>query len=618
MRYTTFAAASLLAVGCRTVSTDVHQRPASTVNEQTRASAAAPAAAVASAPAPPAEAPEAPLAWGTRPAKDGPLHPVVDGMCVHGEIWPLGRGALYTYGNGTGSWSRGGRATIARFVDDGLELGAETYAKPDAEAREQLAPMGVAGTWPAPLLLYSSDQGNGRMRDYPSIWSHDSAGWHLLASHRENGMPGYTAPVLFGGNAVAARQEYTPTADWIATTIKSWPLDAAARPVAGLASLARPGLDVFRLVANDTAIFAIGSSKDADAYRPTLRWLEDGKVTEVPLPEGQVRVLGTRPDLVLAVDGARIFRLEGKKLLPTPLKLPSGATIASGALAPNGDVWLLTTKKQVLVVRRASPPSTADVVEETVLPAPSSPRPREAVQHWPTSGALLAGVEVGDPYAVGDGGALFHFDAGTWREVPLPTPPFATSGRYQAQAVLVPAKGDVYVNAGYAEKGIGWTTPERYRAVLRNKRPREVLRCNEPMANWGSGIGFMSFPPIADDSCDTPFVILLRVGYYLTSKEPAHPFDRKTDYPSVRSTIKELPALGKEVELVELVAGEQRYLGARVPSVAAGRELARAYGRKTVGPVETRPEVVCGRPKEERTIRVEVATGKVVTPLRGE
>ena len=597
--------------GCKTVSNEVRERPAATA-------AVSESVARTAAPIPDASAPavtEAPLAWGTRPGTKGPLYPVVDGMCVHGEIWPTQGSALYTYGNGTGPWSRGRLATLARIVDDGLDTTVSDNT--NAGAWQELAPMGVVGTWPAPLLMYSSDQGNGRMRDWPTLWMHGDRGWSVLASHREREAPGYSRPVLFGGHAVASCDQYKDGDTVSISTLKSWPLVKDAPAILGLALLGRARFIVRELVANDTSLFAVGSAETGEGAtydaKSALRILTGGKVSEVRLPAGDLRVLGTRPTLVLSLGQTQLIRLDdGKPTTLTP-KLAAGARIESGGVSPGGDIWLMTSKKTVLVVK-----AKTETFDESRLPAPSAPGAKEAVQHWPTSGGLLAGVDVDDPYAVGEGGSLFHHVAGAWQEVELPPPPFATTGKYQAQAIVVPAKGELYVNAGYAEKGVGWKTVERYRAVLRNKRPKEVLRCNEPASgvDYSSGAGFMSFPPIATDACTTPFVILLRIGWGVTTKDAVYPYDRKSDYPSIREAIKGMPSLGAAVDLVEVESGDQRYVGARVPSVAAGRELAEAVVKKKItGYIETRPEIVCGQPKEARVLHVDVATGKLANPV---
>lgn len=604
--------AVLALAACKSVTSDGRDRPPTAPSESPTPIASAPGAPGDAGAAPPVV--DAPLAWGTRPAAKGPLFAVVDGMCVHGEIWPTVGSALYTYGNGTGPWTRGSDTTLARFVDDGLDLSEGVTKTTNAEAWSTVAPFGVQGTWPA-VVLFSSDQGNGRMRDWPSIWLHGDGGWKLVASHREAGEPDYLAPALFQRHVVTARRTFS-SYDVMSkvVTFKAVPLEGSAPPIANLPALGRAGFFPHRLVANDTTLFALGAVEQGQDSKPALRILADGKAREVTLPEGEVTVLSARPSLVLQIERGRIVRLDGDKLVAVDVKLPPKQTILSASVAANGDVWVLPSGRSSVLVARAG-----GGLDELAIPAAAAPRPKEAVQHWPMSGAALAGVDVDDPYVIGEGGSLHHFVEGRWREVELPDPPFAATGRYQAQAVVVPSKGDVYVNAGYAEKGVAWKTVERYRAVLRSKRPKEVLRCNEPWggSNAASGRGFMSFPPLADESCATPFVVLLRTAYALGSSYPVYVYDRATDYPSVRAAIKATPSLGASVDLVELVSGTQRYLGARVPTVAAGRELALAVAKKVSSVAETRPEIVCGAPKEERVLHVDVATGKIATPIEG-
>lgn len=590
------------AFACKSVATDSRDPAHAAASDAPKAVASA-ATSTPDAAAEPVRL--APLAWGTRPAENGPLYPVVDGMCIHGEIWPTKSSALYTYGNGTGAWTRGSSATVARLVDDGLE-NVEAVTGKNAEAWGELAPIQVEGAWPGPMLVYSYDGGGGRMRDWPSIWTRSAEGFKLVASHREAKAPYYAQPTLFRGNIVTARREETNDG-FSPSVFKAFPFAEGAAAVANLPSLGRAKFVPQQIASNDTTIFAAGVVEES-GYTPVLRMLSEGTVKEVPLPEG-VRIVGTRPSLLLAVDGSRLLRLSADQRKVVPVKLPSTKMIGVEQDS-KGDIWVLPeSRKSVLVVR------ADDKVDELVIPPPASPRPPEAVMHWPTSGRALAGVDVDEPYVIGEAGALYRLDSGKWVEIPLPKPPFAASGKYQAQALVVPAKGDLYVNAGYAEKGVGWKTPERYRAVLRTRRPKEVLRCNEPQggSSSGSGRGFMSFPPIAEDACATPFAVLLRLAYGVNDQDATYIYDRKSDYPTVREAIKATPSLGASVDLVELVSGNQRFLGARVPNVAAGRELAATVAKRIVGYAETRPEIVCGTPKEERVIHVDVATGKVGT-----
>ncbi len=596
----------------------------------TTSATAQPSAVASIAPEPPREAP---LAWGTRPPQTGPFYPVVDGMCIHAEVWKIDNGALFTYGNGTGPWSRGTSTTYARFVDGGIDSDPAIGKEGPSAKKDVLAnatPLAFFGSWPDAIAYYSNDSGGGRMREYPTVWMHGSEGWNPIASHTEPTEPYYTKPVFFRGSIVYARIPYDdnePSSTGVLFYAKPLTKDAPALP--NIASLLRPGLAQRTIAASEDAIYFVGV--DVKKYTVgALRIYADGKTREIPMQAEQVGVIGTKPSLTMLIDEKKIVRLTDDKLVPVDTKSLGNAAIAAASVAPNGDIWVLTKNDKLFVVRDGK-------TDEMALPEPKTPAPKEAVQHWPATGSLLAGVEVDDVWVSARGGILYHLVSGNFEIVDLPKPPFSTSGRYLAQAIVVAKKGDVYVNAGYAEKGVGWKSAERYRAILRTTRPTEVLRCNEPFGGWnsGSGSGFMSFPPIADETCKTPFVVLLRTGYG-SGKDASRIYEAKHDFSQVREAIKETPSLtssplpaeardaapegegAKRIALVELQSGKQRYLGAKVPSVAAGRDLALAVVKrvKTIANggsiAEVRPEIVCGEPKPERTINVDATTGKVI------
>lgn len=542
---------------------------------------------------------EPPLAWGTRPPKEGPLFPVVDGMCMRGEVWPVGTSALFSMGRGT----------MGRFVDSGLDVSDDVTRSSDPkQAFERPDITRVTGTWPGPLLVYGRDRAGGRMRSYDSTWLHEANGWSLVGSYREKDEPSYAEPLLHHGWIITARTAPKGKSNddaWTPHLVVAYPAEKNATPIPGIAQLARAKFFLHSFVATEGTIYAFGANEEGRQPR-AIRALKDGKVSEIALPDEHPIVIGTTGNTVYFVAGEynarrRLYRLDEGKLATVPLKLATGVTLQGGHVAPSGDVWLLTSKNVVMVLH-------GDEVTETALPAPATPRPKEKVVINATSGAPLVGVDVGDPYAIGEGGSVFHFASGTWQEVPLPAPPFATTGKYKAQSLYMPAKGDLYVNAAYVEKGEGWKGPLGYRAILRTKRPTEVLRCNEPLDEiTGYSEGVMSFAPIADESCTTPIAVLVRLAF-----QGQEIFDRKSDHPTVRAAIKATPSLGTSVDLVEFTSGTQRYLGAKVPSVAAGKELARAAVGKVKSEFHTtHPEIVCGTPKEERVLHIDVATGNV-------
>ena len=237
----------LLALGaCKTVATDGR-----TVAVPDAAVKAVASAVVDAAP------PEAPLAWGTRPPKDGPLYPVVDGPCSRGEVWPVGTSALFTSGGPMG-----------RFDDDGLVVGGEVIAASDPKHPfSEPDVTHVIGTWPSPLVIYGEEHGMGRMRSYDSTWYRDANGWALLGSYREKGEPTYTRPILYRGWIVTARSAPGPGLDEAYTPhlMVAYPAEKGASPIPGLMQLGRSKLHLHDFAASDTTLYAFGWSGGASS-----------------------------------------------------------------------------------------------------------------------------------------------------------------------------------------------------------------------------------------------------------------------------------------------------------------------------------------------------------------
>ncbi len=547
------------------------------------------------APSPVAE-PEKPLAWGTRPNVKGPLFPVIDGVCQYAEVFPVGDRALVSFGHGN--------TTIAKLEDDGLVLDPKLEKAIDAKAQGALtwsSPWEVRGAWPS-LILYSNK--STRLRANESLWKLGEEGWTSLERYDDTDEPFVTNPVIFKGWLVSGRASWTENGTKLVQLVRSWPLEKDAPAIKGLSSLIRGGFIANRIDATADSLYAFGEDRGGGALTGDLvRILTDGKVAEARGPISEVKTRNHRSNNVLLQTAAdSVVRWEGAKPTKLPFKLGPGIKITGSALAPNGDVWIVTSKATIQIFHDGA-------VTETALPKPAKPNPPEQVASWPISGDGLAGVDLDDPWAIGQNGALFHLENAEWKEVELPAPPFATTGRYQAQAILENAKGDLYVNAGYSEKAPDWKTGERYRAILRQKRPKEVFRCNEPIpGDYSSkaGPGFSSSPPIADDSCTTPFAILLRLG-------TGFQYGAAEKFPGLRKVIKETPSLGTSVDIVTFTWNGQKFAGVAAPNVAAAKELAIATAKKVKAEFfETRPEVVCGTPpKIEKTVTVDVATGNV-------
>lgn len=520
---------------------------------------AAPANVADAAPPP---APDEPLTWGTRPSEKGPFFPVVDGICG-GSIAALEGKTIFA-----------GDSGFARFEDEGLvpdpsyEKAAEK-SKREAWGSTQFTQ--VSGTWPR-LVLFSEDRGGGRMRSYESIWVHEDAGWSYFGSSDEKDQPSYTSPLEFQDWLVTWRRAIDPKAEAEVPSgtalMQAWPMKKDAPPIPGLAALARRKFTVSNLAVAGHSLYAFGydEGKGFDST-PVVRVLKDGKVTEGSNPARFQALVGTKDDslFVLGNDGV-IRRHDGAKATALPFKTKGGASIVGAGIAPNGEVWALTSKSEVLVLRDGT-------VSATPLPAPAVKWPVSNGQHGPENN-LLAGVEYDDPYAIGETGSLYHLERGEWHEVTLPDPPFASTGKYHARRVVIPAKGDVYVVTSYYEKGIGWKTPEMYRGVLRNRRPRETLRCNEAGSRMRLDIqpighGFSSAPPVANETCTTPLVILMRMG---TKEQPSFLYDK--GFPALRAAIKETPGLGATAEILELPWTGVQVVAMKAPDMATAKTLA--------------------------------------------
>lgn len=583
---------AIVLLGCGSAATP-SQAPQPTVSASAVASAAPARDAGAPAPAPAVEEPA--LAWGTRPNREGPLFPIIDGMCIHAEAWTIDNAAFVTWGNPTEpNFSAGGSVNFYRLTDDGLDTDVIKSVDPKHRFGGYMSPKAIAGRWPGPLVLFDNG-GPTRLGDgTATVWSHDDAGWKQVASHEDLkrtdvANPTYEAATLFKGHTVYARLDYKTQ------VFGPYPVHFKADPpLEGLSALDHESDGDVRLAATDDALYSLVVANNA----ATIREWKDGKARNIPLPSSfklayhEPHVALTKPLVLSNTSSIAIYR-DGKVQVVEP-KLAPSMKLTTVSAAPNGDLWLAeTTHSTIFVVH---PDGSTD---PKPIPSPAVKRPNDLnSQHAAMNGGGIAGVEFDDPYAVGDAGTLFHLENGTWNPVPLPPAPWSTN-TYRVESILMAAKGDLLVNAAYGVKEAGWTIGERNRAILRTKRPKEVLRCNEPRPDKGGydgGVGLMSFPPFADDSCKTPFVVILRTTYKVHDKEPYVAMDPKSQFPSVR-------AVAPDLELVELTSGDQRYLGASVPTVAAGRDLLANLKKKVVIAPGLKPELVCGTPSDSSISR---------------
>lgn len=186
------------------------------------------------------------------------------------------------------------------------------------------------------------------------------------------------------------------------------------------------------------------------------------------------------------------------------------------------------------------------------------------------------------------GRAVQHLVGAGYREVPLPKLPI--SGRdAEVKDLVVAHDGEVFVVARAASAG------EDRDALYRSRRPSQVLRCTErgtdgevfdPSDVYGpaTSTGVEPWPPAADASCTTPFVVAFR--YRERQKVP-------NDFPRARAA---LAKGGHDVVLEEVLSGSRRVVGVRARDMALAEAVA-ATLKKDIG---AKTEIVCATPAPGR------------------
>jgi hypothetical protein len=539
-----------------------------------------------------AAAPELP--WGTRARGPGPLYPIVDGMCIHGQVFRLENGAIFAYGMTQGPWSRGGATTAQIVGDEGLTPVADGGL---GSAFDFWAPRAIGGT--APDKLWAIVDVSSRMVSASDFYTSGSKGsdWKLvLPSGAKFGDAGNmrtgSTPVLslhaagaygpgrflFAERADAVSERGEPSGRWSFRVLGedgAWVRDAKV-PGADLAQLATG--NAFARLANGEVL----GVADGQGATTLVRWSPTKAVRDLPLPapsRGSVKLAAGSARAILELDGA-LFVYDGETLAPSKLN-PRLSPGFSWAIAPDDTLYVVLPTKTWIEEKRGGE------VHEEALPAAGT----------------LVGVDRGAFWIVapgkGDRGsdALFRRDHGVWETVPLPEPPFGNElrGPLHVEGVIAAAPDDVYVNVRRVEKGYGWKAPEPFRAIYRTKRPREVMRCRDTRDNGSTGRGLHPWPPAADATCKTPVVVLLADT---TPKPPK-------DYPSLRAKLRGKQELGDTITFVSFDARGTSNLAALAPTVEKARALA-TFASKAL---DLRAEVVCGVPAPTRTFTYDVTKG---------
>lgn len=606
---------SVLACACNTVAHDGRSAPPRTQIAADEAGSGATTASAADAGGEGGAAAaiaenEAPLPWGTRAPKDGVLFPIVDGMCIHGEIYALENGPLFAYGSSRGAYSRGGATTTAFIRDDGLEpqpnvgfgatfdfwavraLGGRypdrMWALVDVSSRMVSAGELRAGTSKAnewKVLIDSGtklgDAGNMAQMDVP--------------------LRNFAAPLLLDDGSVLLPEETSVRRTAGETTTHSFRLLSASGALVPNAKV--PGADLAKLAADaDSSIDGVTGivqmsgevlGVKAEPTAKLIRWSPSKAVDDLKIPLAKPYVVSLRPGIPSPVVriasgkkrafvqvGSEMFVYDGEKIEKAKVtpKLTGAFTWTVG----DGDALYVALASKTLVVESAK----GELTEEPM----------------PAAGKLHASAHGGALWLTSDRDRQLHRrTAKGWEAVPLPPPPFGNALRGPVAVESIKIFGDdVFVNARRVEKGWGWRDPEPYRVVYRTKRPKQVMRCQD-VRNDGTGKGLFSWPPAAEETCTAPFVVIMREDIKTPPKT----------YPNVAAKLRGKTEYGDKLTFVSFEGRASMNLGIPMTDVAKARAMATHLSKS----LDIRADVVCGRPEAVQQVEYDVVKG---TPVVAE
>jgi hypothetical protein len=537
------------------------------------------------APAAPAEPP---LSWGTRGGA-GPLYPIVDGICIHGTIFPIENGAVFAYGMSTGLWSRGGTTTASFVTDAGLvpqdgqgfgkALSTNVTFLEGRYPDRMFAIFDVSSRMVAASELYVgrgidraawkkaidsgarwTDAGNAGLDTVPTL---------KMGKPLALGDGSYLVPIEAqspGGSKYSFRL--------VAKDGSLAPLGAKV-PGADLAELAFLGT-LARLENGEV----LGVRTQYNAATKLVRWSPTRKVSDLTFasPAMAPRLVAGKKRAYVEAQG-QIFVYDGDALTPAKVSMRLGSPFHWNVGA---DDELVVVSGGVLLEERAG----GEIREEPV----------------PETGPLF-GTSLGAAWILasgkGPGGsdALFRKIDGRWEGVRVPPPPFGSDQRspLKVEGIDVLAKDDVFVNVRRIEKGFGWKTPEPFRAIYRTKKPHEVMRCQDVRAWQSTGVGLWPWAPAADETCKDIVVVAVQ-----EQSGKASP-----DYPNLRAKLKGKTQYGEMLTLVNFDGRGGSNLGIEMSDLAQAKALATELSST----LDLRAEVSCGKPIPTRTFRLDVAKG---------
>jgi hypothetical protein len=451
---------------------------------------------------------------------------------------------LVTYGVD----AKGGPAkitTLARFTEEGLDdltNGLPTVTSVD----------NIAGSYPDGLFL---QEWGGGAKGQPSdrIWrwrtgSDGRPGWELaMLPDPEHG---FRIPVRWAGGYIAIEELSDPSSGIVNLSLRGLDLPTGVTAP----DLIPPDFGLAELAGFDTGeLFALGSRRSEQGETIwSVRWIAPPDRTATfhtfGAATGKAELFAPSPDNIHVKVGSQFYEFDAGSWVPIP---PLANTVA----------WSPT------------------------LPEPSAKMLVAGHQAWALSK-----------------GEILRFKGTAWSKVDVPAPAFSSSGSFKLLDLSLGPDGEAFVTASYTEKGPSWGDSMERHAVLRSHRPFQTMRCNdvdpESAGSNTAGRGVQSWPPVADESCPTPFVVLAR-------RSNAHP--QAPDYAPLRGPLRGHPEL-ESVTIMDVPSGDHTYIGTPAKDLATAKKLLQIEGRV----LSLHGEIVCADPIPTRSMPIDLRTGGII------
>jgi len=499
-------------------------------------------------PPPPPVVPKGPpprFHWATRPPDKADLYVAVEGPCPFPSVGAARHAMLFTFGVDP----KAGPAkvtTVARFTHEGLD--DLTNGLPPVTIVDR-----IAGSYPGGLWLQEWGPGRGQPGDRVWRWRSGAdgrPGWEVALQPEPD--HAFRIPVRWAGGYVAVEELSDPSSGVTNLALRGLDLPASVTPP----DLIPPDFGLTDLVGFDTGeLFALGSRPSDGETIWSARWVtpSDRAVTvhSFGAATGRAELFAPSPDSIHVKVGGKFFEFDAGSWPPVP---------------PLQAAWTPT------------------------LPDPAARVVAEAGHAWALSK-----------------GDLLRWTGAAWTKVEVPPPAFSSTGRFKLLDVAVSHDGEAFVTASYTEKGPSWGDSIEFHAVLRSRRPFQTMRCNDgdpESAAPGAGRGVQSWPPVADEACSTPFVVLAR-------RSNAHP--QAPDYAPLRLPLRGHPEL-EPVLIMDVPSGDHTYIGVPTKDLATARKLLQIEARS----LSLHGEIVCGDPVPSRVMPIDLRTGGVMKDLAPE